>query len=52
MNYVVSNPAKMGCYTQPIGYLKTISAVKSEVGADVIVNFELFNPDYTHALAF
>ena len=52
MNYVVSKPIKMGCYTQPIGYLKTISAVKSALGATVIVNFQLFNGDYTHALAF
>lgn len=52
MNYTVSKPIEMGCYTQPIGYLKTMTAAKAALGADVIVNFELFNSDYTHALAF
>lgn len=52
MNYLVSNPTKMGCYTQSMGNLKTLSAAKSYLNADVIVNFQLFNWDYTHALAF
>ena len=51
MNYTVANPTKIGCYTQSRN-LKTLSAAKSALGADVIVNFQLFDMGtYKHALA-
>ena len=43
MNYTVSNPTAMGCYIQAKPNLKTMDVVKSELGADVIVNFQLFS---------
>ena len=43
MNYTVQKPTKIGCYVQPRSNIKTLAAVKQSVGADVIVNFQLYN---------
>ena len=52
MNYTVVNPTQIGCYVQSKGGLKSLSTVKSQLGADVIVNFQLFNfSDYASVFA-
>lgn len=41
MNYIVKAPEEIGVYVQTSN-IKTIDAVKKEIGADVICNFQLF----------
>lgn len=49
MNYIVTNPTKIGCYIQT-STLKSIASVKQKVNADVISNFQMFNwSDYSAA---
>lgn len=42
MNYVIKKPKQIGVYVQTSS-CKSISSVKSRIGADVICNFQMFN---------
>ena len=45
MVYEFKNPAEMGIYVNT--GRKTLAAVKAELGADAVCNFQLFNSDWT-----
>ena len=45
MVYEFKNPAEMGIYVNT--GRKTLAAVKTELGADAVCNFQLFNSDWT-----